>query len=146
MAVLNKDLQEKIDNLEELAYTKFNENKIEEAFKLGQEAWDLYPEPKENWNEAYNTAKYIVNNSFTVKDLNRVNTWLNNMILVNNNLHKSDDELKYYIGKYYFEIGEYEEALNYLKKVVKETGFRYFEDEDPKYLDFIKYPNKYIKD
>lgn len=145
MALLNDKLQEKIDDLTELAYQKFQNNLKEDSFKLMEQAWDLYPDPKENWTEAYNTAKCACDDSFIIKDLPRTKIWLNRMIANNNNLHHSDEECKYYVAKYLFESGEYEEALVKFKEVVKEAGLRYFEDEDPKYLDFYNNPQKYMK-
>ncbi|NDV66667.1 hypothetical protein [Bacteroides sp. 224] len=145
MAVLDDKIQEEIFRLENLAYERFQENKIDEYFKLSEEAWSLYPEPKNNWNEAYNSAMYIVNVCFSIKDYDRAKKWLNEMINVNNNLHQSDEELAHYIGKYHFDTGNYEEALMRFKEVVQEAGFRYFEDEDPKYLDFYRNPEKYMQ-
>jgi hypothetical protein len=71
--------------------------------------------------------------------------WLNRMITVNNNLNQSDEELRFYIAEYEFDNGDYENALINFKEVVRIAGKRYFEGEDPKYLDFYKNPNKYIK-
>jgi len=145
MALLNETIQEEIDNLTELAYEKFQNNQKEESFKMMEQAWNLYPDPKENWTEAYNTAKYICDDCFAINDFPKAKIWLNRMIANNNNLHHSDEECQYYIGKYLFETGEYEKALENFKEVVKSAGYRYFEDEDPKYLDFYKRPQKYIK-
>jgi len=144
MAVLNEELQEKIDDLGELAYEKFQNNEIEESFNLMEQAWSLYPEPKENWNEAFNTAREITDDCFKIKDFNRAKIWLDNMTKVNNNLHQDDDYLAYYMGKYHFEIGNFEKALTSFKEVVEEAGFRYFESDDPKYLDFYRNSKKYM--
>ena len=59
MAILNEELQEKIDELIDSAFIKFEEGKFEESFSLQKRAWDIFPDPKEQWNEAYNIAKYI---------------------------------------------------------------------------------------
>lgn len=145
MALLEDEKQSEIDNLTELAYQKFQQGLHDESFKLLEQAWDLYPDPKENWTEAYNTAKYVCEDCFAVNNFPEAKVWLNRMIANNNNLHHSDDECQYYVGKYLFETGEYERALENFKEVVKEAGLRYFEDEDPKYLDFYKNPQKYMK-
>lgn len=145
MAVLDSKIQERIDLLSNAGYEKLQENAIKEGLDLYEQAWDLYPHPQYNWNEAYNTAKYAATNCIKLSDLENAKKWLNRMIEVNNNLHHNNEELKFYIGVYMFETGDYAGALNHFKFVVKEAGYRYFYSEDKKYLDFYKHPEKYIK-
>ena len=42
----------------------------------------------------------------------------------------------HYIGKYKYEMGDYDAAFTAFDKVVKMAGKRYFEDEPSKYLNF----------
>lgn len=46
------------------------------------------------------------------------------------------------IGKYYFETGKYDKAIENWEKVVKDAGFRYFENEKAEYLNFYKKAKK----
>jgi tetratricopeptide (TPR) repeat protein len=144
MALLNEKKQLEIDNLTGLAYQKFQQSLTDESFKLMEQVWGLYPDPKENWTEAYNTVKYVCDDCFPIEDFLKAKEWLNRMIN-NNNLHHSDEECQFYIGKYLFEVGEYEKSLANFKDVVKSADYRYFEDEDPKYFDFHKNHQKYMK-
>ena len=143
MAVLDKKLQDEIETLTDLAYEKFLNNEIEKSFILSEQAWDLYPDPKENWNEAYNTASSIVDDCLKIKDFERAKKWLNNMIMVNNNLHLNDEDLNFYLGKYFFEIGDYLKAKEEWDNAVSLAGYRVFEGEDPRYIDFYRHPEKY---
>lgn len=136
MAILNSNMQEQIDYLEDLAYEMFQNGEIDESFKLSEQAWALYPEPKNNWNEAYNSAKYIVDYYMNLRNYDKTKEWINQMIYVNNNLHLYDDEMCFYIGKYKYETNDLEGALKEFEFVVKESEYRNFEDEDPKYLQF----------
>jgi tetratricopeptide (TPR) repeat protein len=145
MAVLNLEIQEKIDSLADLAYDKLQEGNLKDARKFREQAWELYPEPKENWNENYNTAKYFFEDCLGIKDFDEAKMWLNKMIAQNNIQHNNDAGLWFYVGKYHFETGNYTEAHDKWKAVVQDAGYRYFEDEDPKYLDFYKNPQKYMK-
>lgn len=145
MAVLDKKLQDEIETLTDLAYEKFLNNEIEKSFILSEQAWDLYPDPKENWNEAYNTASSIVDDCLKIKDFERAKKWLNNMIMVNNNLYLNDEDLNFYLGKYFFEIGDYLKAKEEWDNAVSLAGYRVFEGEDPRYIDFYRHPEKYIK-
>ena len=145
MAILEKKLQEKIDQLIDFAYTKFEDGKMEESFSLQKEAWNLYPEPKNQWNDAYNTAKYIYLDYLIIRKFDEAKIWLNRMIENNNNLNLEDEDVWFETAKYQFEVEDYKESYDKFKKIVEVAGFRYFEDENPKYLDFYKNPDKYIK-
>ena len=145
MAILESKLQEKIDELVDLSYAKYEEGKIEESFILQKQAWDLYPEPKNQWNDSYNTAKYIYLDYLKLNQFDDAKVWLNRMIENNNNLNLYDEDVWHETAKYQFEIGDYQESYDKFKKVVDDAGFRCFEDEDPKYLEFYKNPEKYIK-
>lgn len=144
MAVLDSKIQDQIDALSNAAYDKLQEKAIEEGLALYEQAWNTYPAPQNKWNEAYNTAKYAAKNCIRLSDFENAKEWLNRMIEVNNNLHQSDEELKFYIGMYLFETGDFKEALDKFQFVVKEAGMRYFSSADKKYLDFYKHPEKHI--
>ena len=143
MAVLDLKIQNEIDK-KRFGANEFYLSDKERYFKLKNEAWELYPEPKENWAESYSLAKDFFKAYLKENDFNKAKEWLNIMIAHNNNLHLMDDDLWFNVGKYYFETKEYDEALNHFKEVVKEAGLRCFEGEDRKYLDFYKKPQKYI--
>jgi tetratricopeptide (TPR) repeat protein len=145
MAVLDLNLQVKIDELTDLAYTQFEEGNTEESFKLLKQAWNTYPDPKEKWNEAYNTAKYVFLDYMSLQNLTEAKIWLNNMIDVNNNLHLNNEDCYFNYGKYQYEIKDFKDAYDKFHIVVEEAGFRYFENEDPKYLEFYKNPEKYFE-
>ena len=74
--------------------------------------------------EAYNTAKYAAKNCIRLSDFENAKKWLNRMIEVNNNLHQSDEELKFYIGMYLFETGDFKEALDKFQFVVKRQSLK----------------------
>jgi len=145
MATLDNELQDQIDELVDLAYEKSQKGDKIASFELLHKAWELYPEPKENWNEAYNTAKYLFDDYFSEGDLAASEKWLKEMLKNNDSLKLSEGEIQHYEGKYYFEVEKYQQAYERFKYAVEEAGFRYFENEDYKYLDFYNNPEKYIK-
>jgi len=145
MAVLEKEIQSKIDYLIDEAYLDFQNEKYEESYEKQLKAWDLFPDPKFQWNEVYNTAKYIFNDMIVLENYDLAKKWLNEMINHNNNLHLMDFDLSFNMGKYYFEKGDYNEAYAEWQNLIKQTKYRYFGSQSPKYLDFYKNPEKYIK-
>jgi tetratricopeptide (TPR) repeat protein len=146
MAALNEILQEAIDEKRVEANAFYLKDK-EQYWKLKKEAWDLYPEPKAKWDEAYNLAKDFFTIFLYEKIFDEAKEWLDIMKLNVNNLHIFDLDLLYNEGKYYFETGSYEEAYKKWKKAVaKEKGsLRFFEGEDQKYKEFFEHPEKNIE-
>lgn len=145
MAILDYQIQSKIDELSGEAYKKLKEGMPLLCFQLYEKAWNTYPEPKYNWNEAYNTARYAADDCFSIHDMEECTKWINKMILVNNHLHQSDEELSFYLGKYFYETENYDKSYQKFKTAIEIAGYRCFENEDPKYLDFYKHPEKFIK-
>jgi tetratricopeptide (TPR) repeat protein len=145
--LLDENIQEKIDELTEMAYTSFQDGNYDKCFDLYKKAWNLYPDPKENWVEAYNTAKYIFEDYLKIKKLDEAKKWLEKMTVINNSFRSfdeglaSDEEVDFCEGKYNYEIGNYDEAYKLWREVVKKSGknhFRFFENQDKKYFDFYK--------
>ena len=133
--------QEKVDELTNLAYEAEQNGNIDEALNLYDKAWDLYPEPKEKWTEAYNAAKYVYLTCMRTRNYSTARKWLNQMIKDNNINHNYDGDLEFEIGKYKYETGLYEEALEFFMIATKEGGgVRYFDGEDKKYREFYKTP------
>ena len=108
MAVLDNKLQEKIDDLINIGNEFWDQDKSQYYKKLF-EAWELYPEPKKNWNEAYSLAKEIYQAYILDENFDKAKEWLNKMIDNNNHLHLFDEDCTFNYAKYQFEIGEYKD-------------------------------------
>ena len=145
MAEFESNIYNEIIEIGKKAVVALQSNHLEKFEEYAEKGWEVFPEPKNNWNQGYNYAKMVFKGAFNNKKLELAKLWLNRMIANNNCLHLEDEECQFYVGKYLFETNEYEKALANFKEVVKIAGFRYFEDEDPKYLDFYKNPHKYMK-
>lgn len=141
---LDKNTQSKIDKLVDRSDEEFQAKNYESSFNLLFEAWDLYPSPKKNWNDSFNLVTYIVGDYLKLNDLPNAEKWSIQLEEIDHNLHISKGTVFFIKGKIAFEKGEYNKAQEKFKQSIKEgQGFRYFEDEDPKYLDFHTHPEKY---
>lgn len=145
MAILDDEKYSVVISHGKLAVKELNNNNIKEFSVHANNGWELFPNPKDNWNQGYNYAKMVYKGFFKNKLYEQAKVWLNRMIENNNNLHLEDEEVWFETGKFQFETKEFKESLQKFKQVVKAADFRYFEDEDTKYLDFYKNPSKYIK-
>lgn len=145
MALLESEIYNKVIEVGKKAVAALQNNDLDNCDKYAEQGWQQFPEPKENWNQGYNYAKSFFKSALKNGRFETAKKWLNRMIANNNRLHNFDEECQFYVGEYLFETGEYEQALANFKEIVKEAGLRYFKNEDPKYLDFYKNPQKYIK-
>jgi hypothetical protein len=145
MTAFNDKIIEKVDELVDKASEKLDEGKTDECLKFLKDAWALFPDPKEDWHEAYNVAKYIFEEYIKSDQASDAKEWLDNMQKINNNLHANDEELLFCTAKYKFEIDKHDDAFEDFDAVVKSAGLRYFEDENPKYLRFYKKNKKGLK-
>jgi len=143
MAVLENKEYDKVITVGKEAVQSLKNGKISEFFTLADKAWGLFPEPKENWNQAYNFSKMVFKHSINNNSKDEAKKWLDRMIENNNNLHLFDIDIDFNEGKFYFETKGFDQALEKWKYVVDEAGFRYFESEKPEYLEFYKNPKKY---
>jgi tetratricopeptide (TPR) repeat protein len=135
------------------AVTELKNNSLNKFEEYGEMGFNLYPETIENNNIAsdfmqdlgYRYIKSMLNGHLKNNNLEMAKKWLDRLADVNNIVHFSDEEVGFYYGKYNYEKGNLEEAYKQWREVVKRSGnnhFRYFEDEDKKYLEFYKKQKK----
>lgn len=141
MAVLEKKEYDKVIVFGKQAVIALNKNNIAEFLALAEKGWNCFPIPKSNWNQGYNYAKMVFNGAFMHQQFADAKIWLDRMVENNEALHLSDEEVQHFEAKYYFETSDFKKALEKWRFSVKGAGLRYFEDEDPKYLEFYKNPD-----
>ncbi len=145
MAVLETERYNNVITYGKEAINSLKNNDIDKFATLAETGWECFPEPKNSWNQGYNYAKMIYKGFLNHKQFAHAKIWLNRMIENNNTLHLFDEDCFFNYAKYQFEMGEYKDSFDKFSRVVEEAGFRYFDDEDPKYLDFYKHPEKYMR-
>ena len=137
MALLNKELQNKIDALQLELGTFLKNNEVEKALDTLEEAWALIPENKFIYDESYHIARY----SMIISQRNGLESkaiyWAE--IIQNCDLERADDgERELLAGKVYFDFNHFEKAKYYfVKSWNKMNGFA-FKGEDEKYVSFVK--------
>lgn len=144
MPLLDQQQYNRVIELGKAAVTAIKNNDVETFIRKANEGWDEFPEPKDSWNQGYNYAKMIFKHLLEHRKFDEAETWLGRMMDNNNTLHNFDGEVTFYEGKLYFEKGDYKNALPKWQEVVKESGFRYFETENPEYINFYNNPSAFI--
>ena len=129
-----------------------NLNKFEEYAEMG---FNIFPENIKNMENndikskfmdlGYRYIKMILKGFLDNKKFEIGEKWLDRLIGFNDAEHLFDEEVNFFCGKFYYETGNFDEAFNKWKDVVNQSGKnhkRYFEGEDPKYLEFYNKQKK----
>lgn len=145
MAVLEQEQYNLVIEIGKKAVDNIKAGNIDEFYRLSEEAWLKFPEPRSSWNQEYNFSKMAFKHCLNNANYPKAKIWLDRMIDNNNTLHLFEYEVQNYEAIYHFETGDYQTAFDKWKYVVKNAGKRYFENEKPEYLAFYKNPEKYIK-
>lgn len=118
-----------------------DEKKLETIKEINFQ-WDELPENKMNCNEKSILAIFLIDPFLKFKLFNEAEKWIN--ILLSD---RNDDKTQYgiYNGMLRFEKGDYNDAYKYFDMSYKDSGERSLKERDPKYLDFYKNPEKYLK-
>ncbi len=139
MAVLEQQIQDKIDKLSNLSYENYESGNKEKSYQLMEDAWNLFPSPVENWNESYNIARYALDDLLKDKEIEKAKIWYERLTKTQNNLNLWAGSYEFYSGKYFYETKDFTKATSFFKASVEiRNGLDYFIDEDPKYLSFYK--------
>ena len=109
-------------------------------------AYNTIPEPKEEFNESYNYCSYVLDFILDEEyELHNALKWLKELNKIAGFQKTWEGSYQFYAGKTHFVLGNYSEAQMFFEKCVEiGKGFRYFEDEDSKYLEFYKNSEKFI--
>ncbi|GHT72118.1 hypothetical protein FACS1894110_26390 [Spirochaetia bacterium] len=145
MAILEQEFYDKVIEMGKKAVVEYKNNNFDTWEDYAEKGWKLFPEPKYNWNQAYNYAKMAFKNNFAQKRFEQSEKWLNRMIEDNNINHSDDGEIEFKIGMYKFETEALEDAYKMFREAVRQSGnnhYRYFADEDKKYFEFYKNQKK----
>lgn len=106
------------------------------ALNFYWKAWDLLPEPKSDWDAATWILAAIGDANFMGGDFEAGRDNLSNAMhcpgaIGNPFLHMR-------LGQCHFELGHLDRAADELTRALMGAGEEMFEDEDPKYLAFLK--------
>jgi hypothetical protein len=135
-------IQEQIDIYDEQIEVTFSKKEYRKIIDIELKKWDILPDKKETWDESFHIAKSLVDEYLRINNISSAKEW--SEILFNCDLERIDDgEREFVAGRANFESKEFSIASKYFKIADEKSEGYAFEDEDPKYLDFHKNPEKY---
>lgn len=133
---LEKSLDEKILAEMESGYSFEQVGDYESAEQHYLTAWELFPEPKFEWDSSQIRIYNIVDFYLGWKKYGEAERWAKQVFKTN---PLPRDGTPYIcLGKVYYEFGKMDLAFDNFKKAYLLAGKRAFQGEDKKYLDFYK--------
>jgi hypothetical protein len=137
MANLSGIIKEDIEALIKKSMDLYSPNDITKTLACLDEAWDKLPEPKNNWQEGFLIAKYIIHSFFNVKNFNKAEQWLDKFISFNE--IRDYGESEFMSAKVKYELGKEREALALFKVAdAKSKGRVWAGEKEVKYFKFFK--------
>lgn len=137
-----------LDDLMEKSSEAYDKGEVELSKQYLIQAYKSIPNPKEEYDESYNYCSYIITfiiNENTKKD--DLQQWLNELVKISVHQDCWKGDVDFFQGKAYFIMGKYQDAWKHFDDCIKiANSYRYFESEDPRYIDFYRHPEKYIKE
>jgi tetratricopeptide (TPR) repeat protein len=107
-----------------------------EALAHFEAAWDLLPEPKCEWEPALQILVALADSYFHLGNYHTCYRKMQHALRCGGEVDNLFLRLR--LGQCLFEMGDLQEAGNWLAPVYLMEGKAFFESEDPKYLAFLK--------
>lgn len=137
MAQLEERIKSQVESLIEQAMSVYSPENINPTIEALMKAWELLPEPKENWYDGFLVAKYITHTFFNVKDFENAEVWARNLRAFNK--VRDFGESEFISGKVALELGKEEDAYQFFKVADEKSEGRVWKGEkDMKYFKFFK--------
>ncbi|PHS15826.1 MAG: hypothetical protein COA78_04630 [Blastopirellula sp.] len=136
MAELSDDTHKKIEQLSALGDDLAEMNQYSDALAKYWEAWNLLPEPQTDWEAATWLLAAIGDANFLSGDFEAGRDNLSNAMQCPGAIGNPFLHLR--LGQCQLELGNHDQAADELARAYMADGQEIFEDQDSKYLTFIK--------
>lgn len=136
MSKLPSDLRQMIDNLCQKGDQFAQIDQLDDALEQYEAAWDLLPNPKDQWPAATWILMAVGDVYFEKRDyIAACETLQESLKLPEGESHPF---ILLRLGQSLFEMGNLDAAAEAFEAAYRQQGLELFVDEDPKYLFFLK--------
>lgn len=136
MSKLPSELRQMIDKLCQQGDQFAQVDQHDDALDRYEAAWELLPEPKQQWPAATWILMAAGDVYFEKRDYVAAIQALQESLDCPDGSTNPFVQLR--LGQSHFELGDLNSAANALEAVWRDCGDEIFADEDPKYLSFLK--------
>ena len=136
MKELSQDIKDKIDKLAIQANEMIEQDDFELAYEAVMKALELIPEPVSSYTEATWLFATLGDIFFLSEDFEQSLDAFSDAVNSADGLGNPFIHLR--LGQCKFELAILDDAADELIRAYMAEGFEIFENEDPKYLEFLK--------
>ena len=123
-------------------YSELNDWQKKEMLKGIEKKWSQLPPTKFQCSESAMLALMMIDEYIYFKEFEMASRWAD--VIIDDENRPDFGEKEFLKGKILFGDNKFESALSNFKIAFKKSKGREFEGEDPKYLDFLQNPEKYM--
>ena len=136
MDKLPKELSELVDGLCRQGDQFAGMEQYDDAIEKYGQAWDLLPEPRDQWAAATWILISAGDAHFRMKEYGEANDLL--LDALNYPDGEANPFLYLRLGQSLLELGQLDDAADALEEAFRLGGAELFADEDPRYIGFVK--------
>ena len=136
MAELAGELYDQIERLCTEGDEMLGQERYEDALTCFSSAWELLPHPRTDWDAATWILAAMGDTHFARGDFPAMREPL--MTAMQCEGATANPFLRLRLGQCLFELGELDEAANWMAGAFLDEGSKIFAEDDPKYLVFAK--------
>lgn len=138
MKELDENLQVKIQELIDESDEMYDKDDIDPCLVILDNAWEMLPEPKTDWDESYLISKEIAQTYFCSGNIEKAWDYIR-IFIECDNAQRNFGESEFLAGKIAFELQKFEDAKAYFQIAeTKSEGRQWKGESDPKYFQFFK--------
>ena len=138
MAKSTPELKKRIESVIQQAMDVYNPENFTKSLEILMEGWNSLEDPKSEWSQSYDLAKYITIVHYNSDNIDNIKTWIPIFLECERSV-MNYGESEMWAGKFAFEQREFDKAKEYFAQADEKSKGRLWAGEsDPKYFMFFK--------
>lgn len=136
MPKLEVELTKKLEDIMVKTISMISGDESKEAINILEEAWELIPEGKYEYDESFHIVEGILEAAIKINDKERIKKWKDKILIVSPRRADSGEK-EMWVGRAEYTLGEFEKAREYMKIANEKSRGRCFWPEDTVYKNFF---------
>lgn len=136
MPKLEVELTKKLEDIIVKTILMISGNESKEAIGILEEAWELIPDGKYEYDESFHIVAGILEAAIKINDKECIAKWKDKVLLADPE-RADGGEKEMWVGRAEYTLGEFEKAREYMKIANEKSRGRCFWPEDTVYKNFF---------
>lgn len=135
MALVQGSLGDRIEEIRALTRKMISGDDAEKAIVMLEEAWDLLPEGKYEYDESFHIVAYILEAAIKTDNKECLLKWKDRVLLADPERYDCGEK-EMWVGRANYVLGDLEGAREFMKIANEKSGGRCFRPKDTEYKKF----------